>query len=222
MTNVIDFHQYKIDKCVDNTTEPTDARGVCYLSVIKNLIQLLVYFQQKYGFVFIFSGTKIVPYSSVQMTPSNFFVRLPEMISHGLRIQGSFRNPFMNNFRGEECSKKKFRAELIFSFLKEYKDGMFNVTLQNILHMYCFDCQCEESSNQVVYSFKGGNNSQNMTLIFTWEDSDDPQVPFEIEFKLWVPVTGNQFEDLDHIYALDVVTYSQHLLRQFVPGISCF
>ena len=222
MSNVLDFQKFKIEKNIDNTTESTDARGVCYLSVIKSLVQVMAYFQQKYGYLFIFTGTKIVPYSKVQPSPQNFFVRLPEMVSHGIRVQGVLNNPYMEKFKDGECSKSKFRAELLFNVLKEYKEGVFNSTLDNILRMYCFEYQLEEASNQIVCSFKGQKESQNMTLIFNWEESDKPCVTFDIEFKMWVAVTSNEFENQDHIYAMDVVNYSNLLMLQYVPGTTCF
>lgn len=219
MGKVLDFHAAKLKVTTEESTNSTDARGVFYFEIAKKLIFALVHLQAKFTFNYIFNIMKIVPHAAVNLTPSNFFVKSPDIISHGIKLQLNVKNPYMQT--GDD-DKIKNCSSFIYEFLNQFYELMVTKDLEDLIQVYCFRLSIDNQPNRSAISITGPNNTQNMVVVFTWPDYATDNQTIEIEFKLWVPVTSNEFENLDHIYAIDMVGYVHRLIDKHVPGVTSF
>lgn len=220
MGKVLDFHQARAALTIDESTNSTDARGVFYFEIAKQLIFALSQLQTKYVFNYIFSGVKIVPYSAIGLTSSNFFVKPPDIISHGIKCQISVENTYLKDPEYSALEPIKVCSAFIFDFLNEFHSLVVTKELESLMHIYCFTMDIDNQPNKSAISFKGPNNSQNMTMILEWPDQTSDNLTLTIDYKLWVPVTDNPLENLDHIYSIDMVNYIQNLIMYHVPGVT--
>ena len=160
---------------------------------------------------------KIVPHAAVNLTPSNFFVKSPDIISYGIKLQLNVVNPYMKNMENSPINNC---STFIFNFLNMFHELMITKDLEDLVHVYCFKLSVDNQPNRSAITIQGPNNSQNLVLIFTWPDYAVENQNIEIEFKLWVPVTSDAFENLDHVYSIDMVNYVHKLIQQHVPGVT--
>ncbi len=220
MGKVLDFQKAKLEKTTEESTNSTDARGVFYFEIAKNLIFALTDLQSSYAFNYIFSSTKITPYSAVNLSPSNFFVRPPDIIAHGIKLQISVENAYLKDPAYADMDKIVVCTSFIVDFLNRFYSMVVSKELMDLMHVYCFTHEVDNQPNKSAVSFKGPNNSQNIILIFDWLDQASDNLTVTIEYKLWVPVTENAFENLDHIYAIDMVNYIQKIIAAHIPGVT--
>lgn len=220
MGKVLDFMQARAELTIDESTNSTDARGVFYFEIAKKLIFALSHLQTKYIFNYIFSGIKITPFSAVGLTTSNFFVKLPDIVSHGLKFQISVENSYLKDPEYATTDLSQVCSSFIFDFLNEFHSLIVTKELESLMHIYCFTMDIDNQPNKSAISFKGPNNSQNMTMILEWPDQASDNLIVTIEYKLWIPVTDNPLENLDHVYAIDMVNYIQNLIMYHVPGVT--
>ena len=201
MNKVLNFQEYKLQKEAENQTNSTDSRGVFYLLVVMNLVRIFqnLFLNEKLSRMTVHQSVR--SFSTVPLIPDNFFVRLPQMISHGFTVRGYMQ------------------AELIEQVIDEFNQGIITNEFRRIAHVYCYAFTEERNEKQLILSFKGTNNSQDMTLIVSLEMAAADRVMFDVTFNLWVPVSDNAYANLDHVYAIDMISYSILVMQKYLPNI---
>jgi hypothetical protein len=215
MSNVLDFLQHKANLKIDNTTEPTDLRGTVFLTYVKSIISLINYFNTQYESVFNHSQQSIA-HSSVVRSPQHMFINLPKLCEHTIHICGNVVYPTAPGAAPLDelspfCISNEIADKFLMCCLSEYN--------KNVFSSYTVEPVVEIANNQIVITTRCINENKNITLICDWAvDKDNGIMRFVITVKLFVPVSDDPYSNLDHIYAIDMLTYCTSLISQYTQS----
>lgn len=196
MSNVISFIEHKQKQYTDTIKNPINR----YLLLGNVFIDTLSKTVSEYNSAIehIESAPMAIPET---VDPDKLFVRLPASVYHSSSSKIYFRN------------KNK-----LDTFLNQYITLLTSKYVRDQLDMYAIDVELipqeETATINIVFSTNGIQTQLAMITIQHFSSQHHNVDCCNITFTINLPISNNQYENLDHIYTIQLMNYISNFISE--------
>lgn len=216
MTQVLDFCAH-LEKKKQNEIQTTaiDRRVTVFLEVIKRIIVFLQTTKRLIPEFTFCHNIRSETFRDVNFQSQQLFVKLPNLIKHSVILHG-FLPYTIQPKEGDDPEKMK--TDYVTMFNTHVLQCIMSEDFLNALNVYTIVPEVERTPNKIVIKIQC-INTNDIVMVTIDFDPDSLGISFKMFVDLYVTVEQNtvdmhkQLNNLDHIYAVDLLSYCASLLQ---------